>query len=453
MRALLALLLALSPALARSATVYVATVDAEISPAIGDYVATSIARATAEGADALVIQLDTPGGLVTTTQEIVSSILNAELPVIVFVAPRGAWAASAGTFITLAGHVAAMAPGTSIGAAHPVPIFGTPPPMPDPGKPSEPGGKKPERAPAPRDFALEKTENFTAAFIESIAELRGRNVEWAVEAVRNSVAVDHAEALAKKVIDLVAEDLPQLLELASGRVVKVGRREVELQLADARVVELPMSAVQKLFSVLASPQLAFILLLAGLAGIYIETQSPGLIVPGALGVACLVLVGISLSIIPFDWVGLILVLAGIALMVGEIFVAGFGLLFVPGLILFGAGAYLVFRVPELSDLSLPFWQFVVPVVGVFGALGALLVWGVSRSFARPQVAGTAGLIGTLGIADLEVGPGGGRVLLRGELWSARSEQPIAAGEPVEVEGLDGLTLRVRSSGKVSPGRV
>jgi membrane-bound serine protease (ClpP class) len=345
-----------------------------------------------------------------------------------------------------------MAPGTSIGAAHPVPLFGAPPPMPEPGKPADPAGKKAERAPAPRDYAGEKTENFTAAFIESIAELRGRNVEWAIEAVRHSVAIDHSEALRKKVIDLVAEDLPQLLELVSGRVVKVGRREVELQLAGARVVEVPMSALQKLFSVLASPQLAFVLLLAGLAGIYIETQSPGLIVPGTVGIVCLVLVGISLQIIPFDWVGLILVLAGVGLMIGEIFVAGFGLLFVPGLVLFGVGAYLVFRVPELSDLSLPLWQFVIPVVAVVGLLGALLIWGVSRSFARPQAAGTAALIGMQGIADHEVGPGGGRVLLRGELWSARSEQPIAAGEPIEVEGLDGITLRVRLSG-TPPGRV
>jgi membrane-bound serine protease (ClpP class) len=450
MRAVLALLLALAPP-AAAATVYVATVDAEISPAIGDYLGGAIARAAAEGADALVIQLDTPGGLVSTTQDIVSAILNAELPVIVFVAPRGAWAASAGTFITLAGHVAAMAPGTSIGAAHPVPLFGAPTPPQEPGKKPEKGGEG--AAGTPRDFAAEKAENFTAAFIESIAELRGRNVKWAVEAVRRSVAIQHAEALERKVIDLVAEDLPQLLELSSGRTVKVGRRDVELQLAGAQLVHVPMSALQKLFSVLASPQLAFVLFLAGLAGIYIETQSPGLIVPGTLGAVCLVLVGISLQIIPFDWIGLLLLLAGLGLMIGEIFVAGFGLLFVPGLVLFGAGAFLVFRVPEVSDLSLPLWSFVVPVVGTFGLLGALLIWGVSRSFARPQVAGTAGLIGAHGVADLEIGPDGGRVLLRGELWGARSEQPIAAGTSVEVEGFDGLTLRVRRAGNGPQGRV
>jgi membrane-bound serine protease (ClpP class) len=452
MRRLAALLLGLLAFPARAATVYVATVDADISPAIGDYVATSIARAAAEHADALVLMLDTPGGLVTTTQDIVSAILNAELPVIVFVAPRGAWAASAGTFITLAGHVAAMAPGTSIGAAHPVPLFGAPPPAPGPQEKGEKGGK-PSDAPVPRDYAGEKTENFTAAFIESIAKLRGRNIEWAVEAVRTSVAIDPAQALEKRVIDLVAEDLSDLLERVSGRTVKVGRRDVELQLAGATVVELPMSALQKLLSVLASPQLAFVLFLAGLAGIYIETQSPGLIVPGALGALCLVLVGISLQIIPFDWVGLLLLLAGVGLMVGEIFVAGFGLLFFPGLVLFGTGAYLVFRVPELSDMSLPLWQFVMPVVALVGLLGAGVVWGVSRSFARPQVAGTAGLIGAHGIADRDVGVSGGTVLLRGELWNARSEQPIPAGTAIEVEGLDGLTLQVRASHARSPGRV
>ena len=445
MRALAALLLALAATPARAATVYVATVDAEISPAIGDYISGAIARASAEGADALVIQLDTPGGLVTTTQNIVSAILNADVPVIVFVAPRGAWAASAGTFITLAGHVAAMAPGTSIGAAHPVPIFGGAP------APAEPGRKEPS-AGKERDYALEKTENFTTAFIESIAELRGRNARWAIEAVRHSVAIGHAEALEKKVIDLVAEDLPQLLERSSGRVVKVGRRSVELQLAGANLVEVPMSPLQKLFSVLANPQLAFVLFLAGLAGLYIETQTPGAIAPGALGVLCLVLVGISLQIIPFDWIGLLLVLGGVALTIAEIHAGGTGLLFLPGLLLLGAGAFLVFRVPGVSDVSLPFWRFVVPMVALVGGLGALMIWGVARSFGRPQRTGTASLIGARGVADLEIGPSGGRVLLRGELWGARSDQPISAGERVEVEGLDGLTLRVRPSSDGSGGR-
>jgi len=441
MRALLALLLASAALPSRAATVYVATVDADISPAIGDYVTGSIRRAAAEKADALVLRLDTPGGLISTTQDIVSAILNAELPVLVYVSPRGAWAASAGTFITLAGHVAAMAPGTSIGAAHPVPVFGAPPPAPAP----DPSAPEREKAPAPaqRDFANEKTENFTAAFIQSIAELRGRNIEWAVEAVRSSVAIDHAQALEKNVIDLVAEDLPELLELASGRVVKVGRNEVELQLAGARVVELEMSAAQRFFAVLASPQLAMILLLVGLAGIYLETQSPGLIIPGALGATCLVLLGISLQIIPFDWVGVLLVLAGLALMIGELWVPGFGLLFVPGMFLFGAGAYLAFRVPELSDVALPLWQFVVPMTAAFGLLGALIGWGVVHSAGRPQVAGSAALVGARGIAESAVDAASGSVVLRGERWNARSDQRIDSGQAFEVEGLDGLTLRLR----------
>jgi membrane-bound serine protease (ClpP class) len=441
MRALLALLLASAAAPASAATVYVATVDADISPAIGAYVTGAIQRASAEAADALVLRLDTPGGLVSTTQDIVSAILNAELPVIVFVSPRGAWAASAGTFITLAGHVAAMAPGTSIGAAHPVPVFGAPPPSPAPA-PARPEPKG-EPGQAPRDYGAEKTENFTAAFIQSIAELRGRNVEWAVEAVRRSVAIDHAQALEKNVIDLVAEDLPQLLELASGRVVKVGRREVRLQLAGARVLELPMSTTQRFFSVLASPQLAMILLLVGLAGIYLETQSPGMIVPGLVGATCLVLLGISLQIIPFDWIGMLLLLAGLALMIGELWVPGFGLLFVPGVLLFGTGAYLAFRVPELSDVGLPLWQFVVPLTFVFAVFGALVIWSVSRSAVRPQTAGTAALLGAHGTADRPIGAASGSVLVRGERWNARSEHLIAPGESVEIEGFDGLTLRVR----------
>jgi membrane-bound serine protease (ClpP class) len=455
MRAVAPLLVALAAALpARGATVYVATVDADISPAIGDYIRTSIERAADDEVEALVIQLDTPGGLLSTTQDIVSEILNAPLPVIVFVAPRGAWAASAGTFITLAAHVAAMAPGTSIGAAHPVELGGAEEPAPDDedGEEDKPAKERRKRGRA-RSFAGEKAENFTAAFIESIAETRGRNVEWAVDAVRNSVAIKQSEALERKVIDLVAEDLDDLLARTDGRVVKVGTREVTLATAKAKRVEIPMTGMQRFLAVLANPQLATLLFLLGLAGIYIEAQSPGLIVPGVLGLACLVLFAVSLQIIPFNWFGLILLITGVGLMIGEIFVAGFGLLFVPGLILFGVGAYMVFRVPEISDLGLPLLEFVAPLVVVTGLLGALLVYGVTRSFARPQVAGVAGMIGLEGVADGEVGPDGGRVLLRGELWNARSQARIAPGGRVEVEGLDGLTLRVRPAGDSRERRV
>jgi membrane-bound serine protease (ClpP class) len=445
------LVLGLSVASAAAAkTVAVIRIDGGINPAIGDYVKTSLAQAHADGAVALVIELDTPGGLVSTTKDIVTAILNAEIPVVVYVSPRGAWAASAGTFITLAGHVAAMSPGSTIGAAHPVNIGG-PNPRPGPSTPGLPTGKPPGEAPAederPDDFMNEKVENMTAAFIEAIARERKRNVEWAADAVRRSVAIGADEALAKNVIDLLADDLDDLLAKIHGRVVDVAGNPVTLETEGARIVRIEMGFLNRVFAVIADPQIVGLLFLLGMLGLYLELQNPGLIFPGVLGAICLLIAATALQVIPFNWVGLMLVVGGIALLVAEIYVSSFGLLFALGLAALTWGAWLVFRVPELSDLALPFWQAIFPAVAALGAVFAALAWSVSRAQARPQVWGAEGLATGIGVADSDLSPAG-TVLVQSELWQAVADAPVRRGEKVRILSVDGLELRVR---RIEPG--
>ncbi len=422
---------------AQGATVYVATIDGMINPAVADYVERVLEESSKAGADALVIELDTPGGLVSSTEDIVKGILNASLPVIVFVSPRGASATSAGVFITLAAHVAVMAPGTSIGAAHPVPALPSSAPPPEDGES--------DAEPEPRDVMSEKVENWAAAFIESIAEMRERNVEWAADAVRNSVAITQKEALEKNVVDLVAEDVNDVLERVNGRVVRVGREQVEIETAGARLVAVSMGVMNRFFDVIAHPNITMLLILAGLGGLYVEISNPGLIVPGALGLMSLLLAGLSLQIIPFNSIGLLLLLAGVGLMVAEVFVASFGLLFGAGLLCMALGGYMLFDVPELSGVRVSFVSVILPAVLGFGLFGAIIVFGVSRSLARPQSSGWEGMIGTTAVADDDIAPTG-RVFLHGELWNAEADQPVRAGETVEVIAIRDLVLRVARVG-------
>ena len=423
----------LLPSAAHARPVYVATVEGIINPSVADYLEKVVEEAGRDGAAALVIELDTPGGLVSSTEDIVKAILNAPVPVIVFVSPRGASATSAGVFITLAGHGAIMAPATSIGAAHPVSALpSAPAPAPD-----EADG---DEAPA-RDIMGEKIENWAAAFIESIAEMRDRNVEWAAEAVRNSVAITQKEAVELNVVDMVAEDLAHVLELVDGRKVTVGRTEVELETAGAPIRRVGMDLLNRFFDVISHPNITVILILAGLGGLYVEISNPGLLVPGALGVACLLLAGLSLQIIPFNSVGLILMLVGVGLMIAEAFVVSYGVLFAAGVVSLALGGYLLFDVPELSDVAVPFFSVILPAVAAFAAFGAIIVFGVSRTFLRPQVAGMEGMVGEIARVDSDLDPTG-RVFVHGEFWNAEASERIPAGEQVRVVAVQDLILRV-----------
>jgi membrane-bound serine protease (ClpP class) len=282
----------------------------------------------------------------------------------------------------------------------------------------------------------------TAAFIEAIAAERERNVKWAVEAVRHSVAIGAKEALEKKVIDLVADDLEDLLKKLDGRKVKVAGGEATLRTADARVVTIEMSFLNRVFAVIADPEIVGLLFLVGILGLYVELQNPGLILPGVIGAVCLLLAATALQVIPFNWLGLLLVLGGIALLVAEIHLGSFGVLFAIGLGALAWGAWLVFRVPELSDLALPFWRAILPAIVGLGAVFGLLVLSVSRAQSRPQFAGAEALVGELGVVDTALAPEG-LVLVKSELWKAVADGSIARGERVRIEAVRDLVLRVR----------
>jgi membrane-bound serine protease (ClpP class) len=421
------LLLAAAPV--QAAHVNVVTVDGAINPAVSDYLVRAIERSGDEGAEALLLELDTPGGLVASTKDIIQAMLNARVPVIVYVSPHGAWAGSAGVFITLAGHVAAMAPGTSIGAAHPVSI----------GAPGG-GGKKEEGA---RDYAAEKAENFMAAFIESIAKQRDRNVEWAEKAVRESVAIPQDEALELNVIDLVATSRAELFEAIEGREVKLASGEVRtLRLREAPVVEIPMSALNSFLDILSTPDIAMLLIFAGMLGLYVEFTQPGVIVPGVAGAVCLVLGFVSLQIIPFSWFGLLLMASGLGMLALEIFITSYGLLFAGGVACLLLGGSMLFDLPESSDLNVSFWSVLVPAVSSLALFAGIVIVLVGRSLGRPQVAGVHELVGMVGRARSALDPEG-VVFVRGEFWNARALEPITDGERVEVTAVQGLELRVR----------
>jgi len=405
-------------------------VAGSINPAVSDFIQRSITQSATDGAVALILELDTPGGLVSATKDIIQAMLNASVPIVVYVSPQGAWAGSAGTFITIAGHVAAMAPGTSIGAAHPVGI----------GVPGGGGGDEEQKK--QQDVSSEKAENLLAAFIESIAKERDRNVEWASKAVRDSVAITADEALKLNVVDFVAANQAELLAKLDGRKVKVAGVERTLAVAGAEVRRIEMSMIQRFLHVLASPDIAVVLLMAGLLGLYVEFTQPGLVLPGVLGAVCLILGAIALQILPFSWLGLIVFLAGLGLLIAEVLITSYGLLFLLGVVCLLVGGTMIFDLPELSDLRVSFWAVLVPAVTGMAAFAAVVLFGVGRTLRRRQTAGIGEMIGMVGRVESALQPEGS-VFVRGEHWKARADEPILAGDRVEIIAVDGLRLRVR----------
>jgi membrane-bound serine protease (ClpP class) len=427
----LAALCLLVAQVAAAAHINVVTIDGSINPASSDHIQRAIALSEEDGAAAVLIELDTPGGLLAATKDIVQAMLNARVPVIVFVAPRGAWAASAGAFITMAGHIAAMSPGTSIGAASPVSATG--------------GGGERDENNERTDVAAQKAEKFTTAFIESIAKVRNRNVEWAAKAVREAEAITEDEALELRVIDVVAKDRADLLAQIEGREVQVDGSPWVLELEGAELRPLEMDAMTRLFNFLASPDIAVLLVMAGMLGLYIEFNQPGMLVPGIFGAICLVLAAIAFQILPFSWVGLLIMLLGVGLIVTELFVTSFGLLFASGLACLLLGGTMLFDFPEVSDLTVSFWPVLVPLVGAFALFAGLVVVLVGRALFRGQTAGVDELIGLVGKAATDLAPEG-RVFVRGEYWTARADESVETGQSVEVLEVKGLRLRVRRAG-------
>ncbi len=400
------------------------TIDGAIHGGTEEILDQALEKGALEDFEAVVVLLDTPGGLISSTREIVKKILNAPLPVIVYVAPSGAHAGSAGTFITLAAHVAAMAPGTNIGAAHPVMATGKDP---------EEGGEHMAR----------KVENDTAAFIETIANQRGRNAEWARKAVIESAAITETRALELGVIDIVASSLEDLLRQCDGREVtmEAGKRHV-LETRDARVIPLEIGIKLKILNVLASPETIFLLLLIAGLGIYLEISHPGLVMPGVAAGIAIVLLLVATRTLPINALGIFLIFSAIALFIAEIYVTSFGLLTIAGLTAFYFGSVLLFD-PRQSDLRVPQGQ----ILGAMGALGAIALFVgfvVTRTFRKPVTSGAEGLIGRVAEVVDEITPEKeGKVFLDGEYWNAQSPQVIRKGEKVEIVERSGLRLTVR----------
>lgn len=435
-----------SPALYATGTksVFVVDVKGAIGVATSMHVCGALTKARAETAELVVIRLDTPGGILSSTREVIQCILASTVPVAVYVSPSGARAASAGTYMTYAAHIAAMAPGTHLGAATPVSIGN---PL-DPTKPVEP--KKSEKeadknaTPAGKDTALDrKVVNDAVAYLKSLAQLRGRNAEWAEKAVRDAATLTAEEAARERVVDLLAGDLNDLLSKIDGRSVTITGVERRISTQNHAIVTIEPDWRTRVLAAIADPNIAFILLMIGVYGLLFEFWSPGAFVPGVTGAICLVLGLTALSALPVSYGGLALVLLGLSLMVAEAFAPGFGVLGIGGLVAFVVGAIFLFD-PTGSDIDL---SIAWPVV-IGAALSSLLIFSLIIGFAirarqRPAVTGAEEMIGLEGEV---VGWEGtrGAVRVHGEVWDARGPVSVKPGGHVRVVRRDGLTLTVEA---------
>ncbi len=393
-------------------------IDGIISPVTLRLVSMAIDRAQVEKAQALIIQLDTPGGLERSMRAIVQRELGAEVPVIVFVGPTGARAASAGVFITMAAHVAAMAPATNIGAAHPVAV----------------GGGQMDKESA------KKIENDAAAFARTIATERGRNAEWAEKAVRASVSATEREAVKLKVVDLIAENVADLLVKIDGRTVKTVKGPVTLRTADAPIKKMEIGFRDRFLMIITDPNIAYILMMIGMLGLFFELSNPGVILPGVLGGISLILAFFAFQTLPINYAGLLLILFGVVLLIAEIKVVSHGILSIGGIVSMLLGSMMLFDAPE-AGIRVSWWV-ILPTVGTTAAFFAFAVTAGVRALFQKPTTGSSGLIGTVGVARSALDPTG-EVFIHGERWRAVAEGGVVAeGEPVKVTGINGLTLKV-----------
>jgi len=403
--------------------VYLLEVDGPITPVMADYVARGIDEAARNGAEAVVIRLDTPGGLSSAMDDIVQDILQSPVPVIVYVAPEGARAASAGVFITYAAHIAAMAPATNIGSASPV-LIG------QDGQPTETD-----------DTMQRKVVNDAVAKIRSLAERHGRNADWAEQAVREAVNITAEQAAALGVVDLVAPSLDALLDAVDGRTVTTSAGEVTLRTRDAEVVTVGMTTLERFFQMLSDPNIAYILLSLGMLGLFFELANPGSILPGVLGGILLLLGLYALGTLDVNWTGVLLMGFAFLLFLIDLYVPTHGVLTLGGIIAFALGSLLLLQSPANPAFQLS-RAVIIAVTGTVAALFLILVYLVARSHARRPATGKEALIGARAIVRRALEPEG-MVFVEGELWRARSlSGPIPAGQTVRVVGLEGLVLLV-----------
>ncbi|MGC9140813.1 MAG: NfeD family protein [Caldimicrobium sp.] len=406
------------PAKAFSQKIYTIKVDSAITPVTANFIIYAIHFVEEKKGKALIVQLDTPGGLVDSTREIVKEFLQSSIPIIVYVSPQGARAASAGVFIVLASHLAAMAPSTHLGAAHPVELT----------------GKADSKM-------LEKIANDLASWAKSLAESKGRNPEFAELAVKKSKTLTEKEALSLRVVEIIAKDLEDLIQKAQGRKIKIKDQEITLELKGFPVEEIKEDLKTRFFKILANPNLVYFLLMLGLLGLYFELSHPGAIFPGVFGAICLILAFLGLSIIPMNYAGLALIFLAGLLFFLETQVSSHGLLTLGGIISLLLGSLLLFgNNPPSLKISLP---FLISVVLTFATLFGGITYLAVKTLKKKPVSGKEGLIGKKGKALTNITKEGGKIFVEGEIWQAVSEEEIPEGSQVKIVEKEGFILKVK----------
>jgi len=403
-------------AYAQSDTVYVIPVADAISPGVADYIEKGIEKASEVGAACIIIELDTPGGLADSMRNIVMAIYKSDIPVVVFVSPSGARAASAGVMITMAADIAAMAPGTNIGAAHPVGA----------------GGQE------INETMEDKVTNDMVAYVKGIAKKRGRNEEWAEKAVRESVSVTASEALENNIIDLIAEDMDDLIKQINGREVP-GRGTLDLD--DPKQVVMKETLRDKVLKTISNPNIAYILLLIGLAGLYFELSHPGAIFPGVIGGIAIILAFFALQTLPVNYAGFLLIILSVVFFIMEMKITSYGLLSVAGVVSLLLGSIMLFEgdSPEMRVA----WKVIIPTVTLISAFFIFVAGMVFRAHGLQPRTGVSGLIGQVGVVRNTIDPEG-KVFVRGELWNAEAGSAIPEGAKVRVVNVANLLLEVEA---------
>lgn len=413
------------PLIASTSTIIKLEIKGTIGPASSNYLKEGMAAALDDNAQMILIELDTPGGLSTSMREMIQEIANSTLPVITYVSPKGARAASAGTYLLYASHVAAMAPGTNLGAATPVSLMPVP---------------KMTDANISRPSSLEKKAiNDAMAYIKSLAELNDRNITWAMEAVKEAESISAKDALRYHVIDLMAENSTELLNKLDGKSLTVSGKEITLRTQDAVILTFEPDWKTQLLWIITDPNIAYILLLIAIYGIFFELLNPGGIVPGVIGIISGVIALYALNMLPFNYAGLLLILLGIAFMVAEVFITGFGILGIGGVLAFAFGSLLLFDVDTLgSGVSIP---LIIAFTVVSLAFFIFVIRFLIKSRSAKIVTGVDDMIGSLAEV-LESSEKGYRVRCHGEVWYAESDSVLELGQKVRVESLSGLVLHV-----------